>query len=1106
MAKKKRTARKVSARKSARKSKGHKRVTRRARVAATPREGKPATRDRRRAKTKEELPLHEIVEASAYGLHDADVENALRSGDERFREHLERLFGEALVPELQVLSREASRAPTRGGPAVLILPGIMGSKLGYERWPIDDTIWVDPIGIAAGHLMRLAPGATGKRVTAIGVLLVSYLKLKLSLRLRGIDASFFPYDWRLDIRGLGEALAKHIENEHAERGVTLVGHSMGGLVARRALKVLEDKGKDKGNLVRSIVMLGTPNHGSYAPVLVLRKLHELTGKIAALDLKHSLEELVGKVFGKLEGLLQLLPPAERCAGLDLLDAERWPGAKKPEAGILRRCRDLGRDLSTDASRMVLVAGVDRPTFVGAHIEQDGFVFQETREGDGTVPLAFAKLDGVTTYYSRAAHGSLPNDGLVIDAVADLVRSGTTQALPKEPHAYAASPRKVKESELTKREVAERAFGGRRGTAVSPAEVREILEGFVNPTQPRPFAGVARTEVVTDWSALSAETVEIARKRQRTLDIRVALGDVTQVDARAIVLGVFDGVEPSGAATAVDRQLEGAIRDLVEHGLLRGDVGQIFVLPTSRQRLRAEHVVFVGLGQMDRFDDAVRHKVARNVAHTLARAKVDDFATVLLGGGSGGDPGSAMASMVLGFLEALQTADAGEHLRRVTICEHDRARFETAVSNLRVMMTSPLFDEVRATLSIEELPPPLPAPRGWRDPKAIAPDPVYLNVRQEPEPRGNKIVDVLHFSLLTADGNATVLVGDSELEGGKLDQLLNRMSNSGGKKALDALGQWIANELLPRDVREGLVASSSRHLVVVNDGPSSRIPWEAMRFERWTPATAEGISRKFAAKLPVTKWLTSRPVGERLHVLLVVNPTEDLDGAEKEGELVRKAFDASQGIEYISIEGPEATKSRIQEELRSGRYDVMHYAGHAFYDPEQRERSGLLCHGEVVFSSGDLLGLESLPALAVINACESARVRRPGSPRGLANGRGRSPKRHARSADSAERVRVKASLAEAFLRGGITGYVGTYWPVGDAAAESFAKVFYGHLLKGDTVSDALVEARKTVERLGSVDWADYIHYGTRTLRLLQDSTDRTGESRSDSGRPAAAGAG
>ena len=69
-----------------------------------------------------------------------------------------------------------------------------------------------------------------------------------------------------------------------------------------------------------------------------------------------------------------------------------------------------------------------------------------------------------------------------------------------------------------------------------------------------------------------------------------------------------------------------------------------------------------------------------------------------------------------------------------------------------------------------------------------------------------------------------------------------------------------------------------------------------------------------------------------------------------------------------------------------------------------------------------------------------------------------------------------------MRFGVANFVGTYWPVGDSSASSFAREFYNALLGGGTIGDALLAGRKVVEKSGSVDWADYIHYGDPRFKL------------------------
>ncbi len=178
---------------------------------------------------------------------DVEAQALLASGDHRAE--LTAFFGEREYGELQYLARRAVKAKARAG-RVLIIPGIMGSQLGFDRTPPlpRDLLWVDPVDIGAGRLRALRMNAAPVR--AMGVVLHSYLRLRLHLAASGFDVACVDYDWRLGIDVLGKQLAQRIEAEpHAY--VHLVAHSMGSLVARATL-ALPVRRK-----VQQIVLLGS---------------------------------------------------------------------------------------------------------------------------------------------------------------------------------------------------------------------------------------------------------------------------------------------------------------------------------------------------------------------------------------------------------------------------------------------------------------------------------------------------------------------------------------------------------------------------------------------------------------------------------------------------------------------------------------------------------------------------------------------------------------------------------------------------------------------------------------------------------------------------------
>jgi CHAT domain-containing protein len=323
------------------------------------------------------------------------------------------------------------------------------------------------------------------------------------------------------------------------------------------------------------------------------------------------------------------------------------------------------------------------------------------------------------------------------------------------------------------------------------------------------------------------------------------------------------------------------------------------------------------------------------------------------------------------------------------------------------------------------------------------------------------------SLLTAGAKATVVTAERWATEADLNKLLADLDPRVFTPAkLPAFGDRLAKLVLANEVLAVLPSVAGQHLAIVHDAMTSRLPWETLRCGDWQPALSGGVSRRYLAEnLSVAKWLEERRSQPTLEVLLVVNPTEDLSGAEEEGERIAALFGAHPSVRLTRRDRGAARRATLLNDFRSGQYDLVHYAGHAAFDPVHRSRSGILCAGHEVLSGADLSGLGNLPNLVVFNACESGRVRGGTVPA-------------AAPETIRQRVEKTVGLAEAFLRGGVANYVGTYWPVGDEPAKVFAQNFYGTILEGKAVGQALISARTAVYKLPAktVDWADYIHYG------------------------------
>jgi hypothetical protein len=921
----------------------------------------------------------------------------------------------------QELSRLARRAAgMRGGPRLLILPGIMGSSIGRLRKNGGaDVTWFDPVEIAQGQLVKLALPA-GNRYWAVGVLRFVYERLRLVLRIAGFDAVFHPYDWRRDTLWNGRELADRLLRERRQ-DVVIVGHSQGGLVARAALA---HKG---GERISRVIQLGAPNKGTFVSVQALRGTYPLIRRVAMLDLKHSAEDLARELIVTFPGLCELLPAASLCKDFDPFDPGQWPDGPKPEAPLLDAAHDAIQRLPPPDDRFRLIAGFGQDTVLGLRRSGRKLSFGRGPAGDGTVPLALAQWPGLETWYAEESHGSLPGNADVGRAVADLARTGTTTALPQVlPHRRGVPT--LWQEDLRAPSEPKIAWGD-----LSEREQREFLHEFVGVTLPSAAAAAPKRDAAA-----------------RPVELSFMEGSITQSKAAAIVLGAFANVEPAGAAQDVDRMLHGAISDLARRRAISSAAGEVFVLPVGRKGLVPQLVVFAGLGHFARYGPDVQRLAAANVTRTLALAGIENFAMVLWGTTSGTGPADAARAQLEGVLTALADLEPEQRLKRITIVSRDAGRVaearRVAEDLLRLHPAAPLLKLARERK---------PAAKAARAPKPTATPLAWLFVQES--------AATLRVALLGPVPKATALVASRRLDHRLLEREHSRLVPGMSTGDLAEFGERLSGLLLPPEIAEALPSVKSVPLVVVHDTASGHWPWEVLSLGGWAPAGAMGLSRRYAAEgMSVAKWREQRRRAKEFNVLLVVNPTGDLPGAVEEGERVAAMLTRVEGAGITAIRGADATRARLLAEFRSGDYDAIHFAGHAWFDPAAPASSGILCAGGRVLSGADLAAMDSVPALVFFNACESGRLRATVNP--------------------LRQLDRSVGFAEAVLRGGVANFIGTWWPVADEAAGAFAAALYRDLARGESIGAALNVARAAVRALPSADWANYLHYGSYDFSL------------------------
>jgi len=130
-----------------------------------------------------------------------------------------------------------------------------------------------------------------------------------------------------------------------------------------------------------------------------------------------------------------------------------------------------------------------------------------------------------------------------------------------------------------------------------------------------------------------------------MEIKAVVGDIAQIEADAIVVNLFEGVEqPGGATAAVDKALDGAITSLISRGGSKGKFGEVSIVHTLG-KLPAGMVAIAGLGKRQDFNVDKIRGVAGEFCRALRKLNCHKIATILHGTGIGGIEPEASAEAI-----------------------------------------------------------------------------------------------------------------------------------------------------------------------------------------------------------------------------------------------------------------------------------------------------------------------------------------------------------------------------------------------------------------------------------------------------------------------------
>jgi hypothetical protein len=1012
-------------------------------------------------------------------------------------------------------------------PAVFVLPGILGSNLKVDG----KRIWLS-FRIVNG-LKRLAYKA-GK---PDGVEPDRPIENVYEDLMAFLDATHevieFAFDWRRPIEEEARRLATAVDaalsaREASGKPVRLIVHSMGGLVAR-TMQLEAPKVWDRmiARAGARVLMLGTPNGGSWAPMQVLSgddSFGNMLASVGSLFADKAAKQLIAEMPGFLQLQFGLLD-----ATLGLASAQTWRKLADddlrlvrefsfwhhdelqaapyewgvPTQAVLDRAVALRKRLDaqvTDrlpafADKVSLVIGKAKFTPDGFEVGPDGLFYLDAPEaGDGRVTRASAMLPGVRTWHIDCEHGNLPKAKFAFDGYLDLLERGDTDKLA-------------------------------RVDDVDPSRGAETPAVRVRSRPSREAAKPTPPQAESDIYAPAARDTRGAPSAASALRVSVVNGDVTFV-REPLMIGHYRSLRLTGSESVVDRLLDARMGASLRAGLYPDAAGthEIFVNtrrdPTNPWRMpRPEAVIVVGLGDEGKLAASDLVSTVRQGAIEWSRRLTEgdavpvhfELAATLIGSGGTRLSAAQAAQLVAqGVFEANQRIDDENARLQPTdgVGARGRQTYWPLVTRLRLieLYLDRATDAWRA-LQVQALAAPnryaiddvveqgIGALRRPPDASYRGADYDFITAETRYDIEG---APEIAYTLDTRRARSEVRA--QAAQGALLRALVLGAANADNRDP--GVARTLFNLLVPLELEPFLGGTTD--MVIELDRGTAGIPWELLDTDAGTREGSDrrpwAIRTKLLRKLRTDRFRSQVvDASAEAHVLVIGEPKCDparyppLPGAFSEAVAVAKRLSAVDGLpadhitRLIGREGVDnsgADAATIVGALLERDWRIVHIAGHGAPpelvgdDPARPSDSpqrignprGVVLSGDVFLGPREIEKMRVVPELVFVNCCHLA-----------------APDRRQLLAVY-DRPRFAATVAAELIKIGVRCVVAAGWAVDDDAASAFATTFYDELVRGRRFTDAVARAREEAWQAGGNTWAAYQCYGDPDWVLRRGPSD------------------
>lgn len=934
-------------------------------------------------------------------------------------------------------------------PVLYVLPGIMGSHLQDGG----DRIWLNYLRMATGGLRRLRIDAPA--ITASGINASAYQDF---VQYFGSTHYVIPhaYDWRKSIFEAAERLNKEVKQSLKQTGKTIsfMVHSMGGLVLRAlAVKYTETWNELNKRSGFRVLMLGTPNIGSFDIPRVLLGIGKNINLVAMLDITQSKKALL-RQFVRYPGLLNLLPAF---GDTDFTSSDSWSriiaadghGYTAPAAKDLSSYAEMlapeFRDFKWEPGTVVYVAGKDDLTAARMKIDEESrrIDFYGTPRGDGSVTWDSIPQElGAVTYYTPARHGDLASHTRSFAAYRELLEKGSTQLLPV---------------------TAPATRGGKDHVELMPQQDPVLL---------------------TNEAELSRYIMGMEVKHPavhgRDICISITHGDMGHA-LYPVVAGHFIGDSIIQAEQVLNRKLDNYFTIRYAANNYPGKIGTHEIV--LKRDARPCGGIVVGLGD---FGELTENGLAQTMKQALlsyitkcreietpepGNRAVIGISTLLIGSGFGGlNVYSCIRAIMLAAKEAndffgqelYRDYPLIGHVEIIELYQHKAVQAARIIGNL--LENTELFsgfvfspDTIKKVSGSQNRIPDDIQTDWWHRLK------VYQSETADPE---NRATRVIRFSSITdkARSEEDVLAANIHI----VDQLIAKTARYSRNEP--GLCETLYEMLIPYNFKG--YGSDLRNIVLIVDKETARYPWELLRDAYSGSADPIVTKAGFVRQLSTGNYRLNSEVAKADNALVIGNPLlngyyPNLPGAAAEAVMVAEQLkERSFEIDsFINRDGADAIIS-----LYSKNYKILHIAAHGVVNDRVTGQTGVVMGNELILTPSDFKQIRNVPELVFVNCCSLGLINKEEEER------------------LQRKYEVAAGVGTQLVEMGARAVVVAGWEVDDAAAKCFSETFYRFMLDGRPFGEALRFARKiTYENFPLVNtWGAYQCYGDPFYTLRNSS--------------------